>query len=109
MKVPDNFVPEDMHMEAYFDGGDIELCNEGFIGPENLIQFGDKPAEDTQTADPLQEVVESEVADGVEPVDAEVVTYPESAEDESEEAVEEDFCGECTVTPPSESEDKTEE
>lgn len=106
MKVPDNFVPEDMHMEAYFDGGDIELCNEGFIGPENLIQFGDKPAEDAQTADTLQEV-----ADTAELVDAEVVTYPESAEEESaeEESAEEDFCAECMVTPPSESEEKTEE
>ena len=88
MKVPDDFIPEDMHMEAYFDGGTIEVCNEGFIGPENLIQFGDKPAEDTETADPLQEVVESEVA---------------------EDAAEEDFCAECMVTPTSESEEKTEE
>lgn len=45
MKVPDNFVPEELHVSAYFAGGDIELCNEGFIGPENLIQFDNAPLE----------------------------------------------------------------
>lgn len=45
MKVPDNFVPEEMHVSAYFAGGDIELCNEGFIGPANLVQFDNAPLE----------------------------------------------------------------
>lgn len=45
MKVPDNFVPEELHVSAYFAGGDIELCNEGFIGPVNLVQFSNAPLE----------------------------------------------------------------
>ena len=77
MKVPDDFVPEEMQLTASFKDV-IEICSEGFIGPESFIEVEEESAKEFDPDSYYGEITDLEEEDNKE-------DDSEKGESESEE------------------------
>lgn len=53
MKVPDDFVSDNMELKAVYDGP-IDICSEGFIGDLRMVECEDNVVEDSSFPEHVQ-------------------------------------------------------
>lgn len=103
MKVPDNFVPDEMQMTAISPAGTVEICTEGFIGPLNFIECEEtapEAADDEVVAESSCEEAKESVETENETTEEAEEYVEETASEEDVEALEEETSEETSETDP---------